>query len=120
MSLATDLDQKWQRNFEASQKRRLLKEQAVAYLGGHCQICGYNRCISAFDFHHTDPNTKDFTISERMVWSAELEAELKKTILLCANCHREVHAGWHPKYIVLEDDERGGSIFEDDLGFVIE
>lgn len=92
-------DSRWQRNFTASQQRSVLKEQAIAYLGGRCRICGYDRCPAAFDFHHPDPWTKDFTISDRIVWSEALETELKKTILLCSNCHREVHAGWHPSYL---------------------
>lgn len=116
MVSATDLDLRWQRNLEAHQKRLALKEQAIAYLGGRCQICGYDRCPAAFDFHHPDPRTKDFTVSVKTVWSEALEAELRKCVLLCSNCHREVHAGWHAGLIEDDELERGGSLYEEDSG----
>ena len=101
-----ELDDRWQRNFEASQKRLRLKEQAVAFLGGECAICGYSKCPAAFDFHHPDSSSKDFSISEKSSWDATFEAELRKCVLLCTNCHREVHAGWHPRYLL--DDSHNG------------
>lgn len=100
------LDDKWQRNFEAATRRLELKERAVAYKGGKCEICGYSRCPEAFDLHHTNPAEKDFAISARMTTWEAVEPELKKCALLCANCHREVHAGWHPQYLTL-DEGRG-------------
>lgn len=45
----------------SSDKRK--KQRLVNSLGGKCCICGYDRCLSALEFHHTDPNKKDFTIS---------------------------------------------------------
>ena len=59
-----------------------------------CQICGYNKYGGSLDFHHIDPNKKLFTLSRywRYSWD-KLEEEIKKCILLCANCHREFHAG---------------------------
>lgn len=73
--------------------RRTAKEQSVEYKGGECQICGYNKCINALEFHHVDPAEKDhITFNKR--WSFEkLKSELDKCVLLCANCHREIHAG---------------------------
>lgn len=90
--------------FEAAARRSKLREQAVAFKGGRCEICGYSKCIEALDFHHLDSFTKDFTISDRMTSFEAIEAELKKCVLLCANCHREVHAGWHPQYLLRDDD----------------
>lgn len=59
-----------------------------------CSQCGYDKCPQAIDFHHLDPNEKDFNISSHWTISEErLKQEVKKCIQLCANCHREHHAG---------------------------
>jgi hypothetical protein len=72
------------------------KSQAVEYLGGSCQICGYSKCHEALEFHHKDPTKKDFGISKyRGVDIERIKPELDKCVLLCANCHRETHAGLH-------------------------
>jgi hypothetical protein len=76
-------------------RRRKVKEMAVVELGGRCQICKYDRCSQALDIHHRDPNKKNFGIAARgytRSWEA-VRAELKLCVLICANCHREVHAG---------------------------
>lgn len=59
--------------------------------GGKCERCGYNTCIKALEFHHLDPNEKDFTISNDHFKLKEAVEESKKCILICANCHRELH-----------------------------
>jgi hypothetical protein len=63
--------------------------------GGACQLCGYDRCIAALEFHHRDPAEKSFSLSHRGVARslAKARAEAAKCILLCANCHAEVEAG---------------------------
>ncbi len=54
--------------------------------------CGYNKCLSALEFHHIDPLKKDFNISQFRTTSFEsIKKELDKCDLLCANCHREIH-----------------------------
>ena len=75
--------------------RKKIKERAVEYKGGKCSICGYDRCINAFDFHHLDPQQKDFSISGNCnrAWD-KVKAELDKCIIVCSNCHREIHAGY--------------------------
>lgn len=71
--------------------RQRKKARAVAYKGGACQICGYNKSLVALHFHHRDPSKKDFIISRASKsWEAVL-AELDKCDLLCANCHAETH-----------------------------
>ena len=75
--------------------RQQQKQKAVDYKGGKCQICGYNRCIRALKFHHVDPATKEFAISgagSTRSWE-KLRAELDKCVLVCGNCHDEIHAG---------------------------
>lgn len=97
----------WERKQAAARRRQDLRARAVDYLGGECRICHYDGCVAAFDFHHIDPLQKDFTISERMTsWSAICQ-ELDKCVLLCCRCHREVHDGLHPAYIVFPDADRG-------------
>jgi predicted HNH restriction endonuclease len=93
---------------EAAKRRRDLRDRAIAFLGGKCQICGYDRSPAAFDFHHVEVWRKDFTISEKMTSWEKIEPELKKTVLLCANCHREVHDGLHPGYVEYEESNLGG------------
>ena len=76
-------------------RRKKLREMAVQYKGGKCQLCGYDKCVQAFDFHHLNPKKKDFGISQdgmTRAWTKTIK-ELDKCILLCANCHREVHVG---------------------------
>jgi len=73
-------------------KKEFLKQSAVRYMGGACRLCGYNRCLRALHFHHMNSWEKDFNISEKSTWY-DIEPELKKCILLCANCHAEVHDG---------------------------
>lgn len=78
-----------------NKRRRKLKELAVASRGGKCQVCGYSRCISALDFHHVDETKKLFSLGTRGLtrsWT-KIEEEIKKCILVCSNCHREIHAG---------------------------
>lgn len=84
------------------QRRRQLREQVIAYLGGECAICRYNRCVEALDAHHLDDRTKDFTISSKLTSWNRIEPELQKCVLLCARCHREVHAGLHEGFLELD------------------
>ena len=68
------------------------KIEAIRLFGGKCCECGYCKNYAALEFHHLDPKEKDFVwaILRRMEWPRIIE-ELKKCILLCANCHRETH-----------------------------
>lgn len=80
-------------NYRHVKKRRsVLKEELVKYKGGKCEICGYNKCIEALEFHHLNREEKDFTISSYLRLSIDkLKKEDDKCILVCANCHREIH-----------------------------
>ena len=68
-----------------------IKTQSVEYLGGKCEICGYNKNIHALDFHHRNPEEKDFAIGESDFSFEKLKPELDKCQLVCSNCHREIH-----------------------------
>lgn len=76
-------------------RRKKLREMAREYKGGKCAVCGYKKCQRALSFHHKNPNQKDFGLSVRGLtrsWE-KIKAEIDKCILLCANCHMEVHDG---------------------------
>lgn len=70
--------------------RKNRKQLLIDYLGGKCAKCGYNTCIEALDFHHIDPKQKDFSIATKWETFDRCIEEVKKCILLCANCHREL------------------------------
>ena len=57
-------------------------------------ICGYDRYIGALQFHHCDPRRKTFHLAHNgMTRSLERSREeVKKCVLLCANCHAEIEA----------------------------
>jgi len=73
-----------------------IKNQCVDYKGSECEVCGYNKCIAALDFHHRDPTKKDFQLSNtrwnfsKKDWE-KIKKEMDKCILVCSNCHREIH-----------------------------
>ena len=76
-----------------SKRRKKIRQMAVEYKGGRCELCGYNRCLEALEFHHQDPSRKDFSISAQghsRSWR-KVQEEIDKCILVCANCHREIH-----------------------------
>jgi hypothetical protein len=75
-------------------RRKRVRRMAIELKGGRCQICGYNKCLGALEFHHLTADRKDFSISGRgytRSW-AIIRKELDKCMLVCANCHREMHS----------------------------
>ena len=73
-------------------RRRKKKAKAVAYKGGKCEKCGYDRCIAALVFHHRNPAEKEFEIGPNLDRKREeLYKEIDKCTLLCHNCHTEEH-----------------------------
>jgi hypothetical protein len=84
------------RQERVAERRRAVKRILVSEAGGCCSRCGYDRCIAALQFHHLDPATKSFTLSKNGATQSIERAreEARKCILLCANCHAEVEAGF--------------------------
>jgi hypothetical protein len=77
----------------AHRRRRKLK--AIAHMHSTCYACGRGGPPALFEFHHWNADEKEFGLSESGIsrsW-ARVVAELTKCVMLCANCHREVHAG---------------------------
>lgn len=66
--------------------------------------CGYDKCISALEFHHIDPTTKDTIVSSDSITLEKAIKESKKCILICSNCHKEFHANlWKLNDIIKEE-----------------
>ena len=65
-------------------------------MGGKCQCCGYDKCSESLAFHHIDPKEKELGFgglrANPKKWNIVVE-ELRKCILVCHNCHSEIHAG---------------------------
>lgn len=80
-------------NKKVGEKWRSSKKKAVEYKGGKCERCGYNKCTDALEFHHLDPSKKDknFGSMKLRKWEDQ-KKELDKCIMVCANCHREIHS----------------------------
>lgn len=80
------------RSAAVAKRRRTVKQKLVDEAGGACILCGYGRWIGAMQFHHVEPDTKEFHIAQRghSRSLARSRAEIRKCVLLCANCHAEV------------------------------
>lgn len=78
----------------SNRKNRESKLAKVKELTGEaCWFCGYSKYWGALEFHHVNPEEKEFQLSKRemqFTWE-RIEPELKKCVLACACCHREIH-----------------------------
>ena len=73
---------------------RTVHQYVTAAKAPGCRACGYNTHPAALDWHHLDPTTKSFNLSQAPRHQiGKVKRELAKCILLCANCHRLHHAG---------------------------
>lgn len=81
----------------ASQKKKLHEMQKIfdEVRGTNgCCLCG-ETCVACLDFHHIDPTEKDQGVS---YWRSskskdKMIEEMQRCAVLCANCHRKLHAG---------------------------
>ena len=78
-----------------SDYRRNRKLNLLAACGNKCCLCGYDKAVAALEFHHIDATQKEFGIgSNGNCHNIQKDiAEIRKCILVCSNCHREVHSG---------------------------
>jgi hypothetical protein len=86
---------RYHQSYSAQKSRGLARKiDLVRAAGGRCSICGYSRNLAALAFHHTGSQEKDFKLDMRSLSNRTLKsvlAELDKCILVCHNCHAELH-----------------------------
>ena len=79
------------RDMYLARQRRVIETRAQKK---QCEVCGYNRWKPCLEWHHVDPSTKEFSISNAGARSQEkVKMEIAKCVVLCCNCHQEVHRG---------------------------
>lgn len=76
---------------ETAKQRKEFIQRYKLFCG--CKICGYKKSAVALDFHHNgDDKEKDISKMVSRAFSLErIKAEIRKCVVLCANCHREHH-----------------------------
>jgi hypothetical protein len=80
---------KRQRNSVKYRNELLISE----YKKDGCCLCGYNKCLEALDFHHVGDNkTHAISALKDKGSMRQITSEISKCIVICANCHREIHA----------------------------
>jgi len=87
-------DKELKRRKEQKIRRREFIDDFKLVMG--CSICGYNRCAQSLDFHHPDPTKKELAIADAVgtnVPMLKLIDEADNCVILCRNCHAELHAG---------------------------
>lgn len=87
-------DNRSRRQYAANKRNRDRKKLVVEHFGDRCADCkqSYQQCV--YEFHHLDPNQKDYNPSKSMSHSLErMWAELDKCIMVCSNCHKIRHWG---------------------------
>jgi hypothetical protein len=72
------------------ERRNFLTELKREY-GGKCCTCGYNKNLAALCFHHVKDKLHEVADLARNSRFTLAREEAKKCILLCANCHTELH-----------------------------
>ena len=101
-------------SIETTAFRKNRKQNLVKISGGKCNLCGYDKTFSALEFHHINPDEKKYGISASGTChsiESDLE-EVQKCILVCANCHREIHDGLYDSVNLFEYQKYDKSLAE--------
>lgn len=101
----------------SSKNQRERDKKVIDYIVGDfkCWICGYDKCKQALDFHHVNPDEKLFGVSREFHRNMEdFVTEIKKCVLVCCRCHREIHAAVIPSEVVkgIHSEEWGKRNFD--------
>lgn len=95
---------------------RRRKQDLASIFGGKCLLCGFDKFQEALEFHHVNPNEKEFNLtSSKMVALEKQIEEAKKCVLLCSNCHKGVHANFYEIPLDWEksfNEERANELLE--------
>lgn len=76
------------------EKAHMEKAYYVSLKGGKCECCGYTfRTLASAEFHHMDSTTKVNNLSQMFgrYSKDKVATEVAKCIMLCSNCHNELH-----------------------------
>jgi hypothetical protein len=100
---------------QAKAKVKARKQALVAWFRDYkatvrCTRCGEDH-PATLDFHHRNPDEKDFAafeISHRSWGKARILREIAKCDVLCANCHRKLH---YTMLVRNHDDDRANLVF---------
>lgn len=98
--------------------RKNNKLKIIESMGGKCVCCGYSKSTYAMSLHHINPSEKDISFnklrSNPIAWN-KLVVELRKCVLVCSNCHMEIHEGitnipencnrFDEKYAIVEEKQ---------------
>lgn len=98
-SCRKELDRLWYKSSpkkkESNQKYyETIRDEVNCYKAAcGCKYCGENE-PAVLDFHHVNGD-KEFSIGTSVGYRNKevIFAEIKKCVVVCANCHRRIHAG---------------------------
>ena len=98
--------------------RQRIKIALVKAFSHKCACCGLEDDYVLYDFHHIDPDTKEFGIANASTTRSRqaYADEAKKCIMLCANCHRKIEndlISLEDCDIILFDEEKYYATLED-------
>ena len=98
--VVVDKNQYWIDYFHKRKDRVTVKIQSI--VGTSCWVCGYNRAWRNLSFHHINPEDKLFGLTTRelmLKWDRVFQ-EMQKCVLVCHNCHGEIHEGLIDKHTI--------------------
>ena len=81
---------------KADDRKEKIKEWYIDYKSKQkCEIC-FESCPACLDFHHINDEEKEICVAQAVArnWSiSNIKKEIDKCVVVCANCHRKIHAG---------------------------
>ena len=104
-------------DYDKQQKRAWSRKlELINLMGGCCSKCGYKENIAALEFHHTNPEEKSFQLDARHLSNTSMDKILEeshKCVLLCSNCHREIHNPEQTLKLLMEKTYDNKSLLKD-------